>query len=216
MLQSPTGKDVLNEGHQLEQQLSKYQPIKFANAQASPFGEGRENYSINYKLAKQYGVDVADIHQAFSTAMGTTQLNQQMITSNYNPNVYVQLSKNYFNSPEKLYDLYVKSHTGKLISLRSLGSFYFKFYPNMYVTYDNVNSNQMSVTFKNDNYIQGIRFLNQALPKILPKGYTYSFVGQAGTYVQDQTSQLFIFIAAFLFIYRPGPKTMYFGLQKAC
>lgn len=201
IIQSPKGQDLVTTGHSLIKSLDKYKQISTVQVAADLPGEGLQSFIVNSQLAKQYGVDESKIHDIVQTTMGTALLNQQLIMPNYNPNVYVQLPNAYFDSPEKLYGMHVRNHKGQFISLRSLGEFKFVWKPNKFITWDNINANTITVNFKHDNYIQGIKFLNSVLPQTLPQGITYTYVGQAGTYLQDQQSQMFLFMAAFIFIY---------------
>ena len=165
------------------------------------FGSGSVTVEVNRDKAGAYGVTMQAIGNTLSTMMGDGYLNRINLDGRAYE-VIPQTPRKHRLTPDSLGYYYVKSSSGKMIPLKSLITIKVSGEPRALSHFNQMNSATISMVPAPGTTIgQAVSFLKERAAPLLPLGYNYSFLGEAGQYAKEGNSLSVTFILALLVIF---------------
>ena len=141
--------------------------------------------NINKDKAGAYGVTMQSIGNTLSTMLAGGDINRVDILGRSYKVIPEVERKNRFN-PNDLNNYYVKTNTGDLIPLGSLVTITVNATPPMLPSFNQQNSATISgVLAPGTSMGEAVSWLNTEAAKVLPKGYSYNYLGESRQYVTE-------------------------------
>ncbi|PQJ68270.1 multidrug efflux RND transporter permease subunit [Photobacterium angustum] len=141
--------------------------------------------NINKDKAGAYGVTMQSIGNTLSTMLAGGDINRVDILGRSYKVIPQVERKNRFN-PSDLNNYYVKTNTGDLIPLGSLVTITVKSTPPTLPSFNQQNAATISGVLAPGTSIgEAVSWLNTEAAKVLPKGYSYNYLGESRQYVTE-------------------------------
>jgi multidrug efflux pump len=173
------------------------------------FTSANVSVNINRIKAGAYGVTMQAIGSAVSMLMGDGYINRISI-DNRSYEVIPQVIRKDRLTPESIGEFFVKARDGRPVPLKNLIDFKVSGQPRSLNQFNQVNAatfNQVNAATISGVMAMGtgmgeaVGFLQQEAARTLPKGFTYSFLGESRQYVEEGTALYMTFLLALLIIY---------------
>lgn len=149
------------------------------------YDSGTMKIHINRDLAGAYGITMQDIGATLSTMMTDGYVNRVNIDGR-SYEVIPQVERKYRANPNDLSKFYLKAADGKAIPLSSLVSIEVISEPRSLPHFNQMNSVTISAVPTPGIAMGEVVSFMENLAKVdLPKGYNYSFLGEARQFVQE-------------------------------
>ena len=202
-LQTSLGiQDLYNQTNQVKKGIKKIQGVTNVEGDDNYNAQIMSEFVINKDLVKKFGVTESDIYNVINASAGNYEFDRKIKTNDFVMPLYLSFESKYFNKPNDLYSLRVPGKDGKLIPLRSLGSFQIIGGPTSINMTNGIITNPIKVTFADGiTYVEGMKLLEKNMPNTLPKGMGYAWTGQAETLFENSSSFGVIILASFVVIY---------------
>ena len=160
-------------------------------------------YTINVdrECAADVGVRVSDITNTLATMLGGLKVSEYIYQGKAY-DIILQAPYGFASSPDNLQNFYVKSNSGKMISLNTLTTVKADTQPLVLPRFNKMHSEHIRANL-NPGYTTGeaVREVQKILKQDLPAGANYQWFGQTRNYLQSQGGMLQAFGLALLFIY---------------
>lgn len=165
------------------------------------FNKPQLKISINRSKAGQLGINMRDIAMALAQATGGNYVNRfNMSSRSYE--VIPQVERIYRLNPEQLKQVYVKTASGKLVSLATIVDYQFINEPNSLTHFQQLNSVTLSGILTPGNTISdGLRYLRAEAEKILPNDVSYNYAGRSRQFMQEGNALLYTFCFSVIIIF---------------
>lgn len=116
--------------------------------------------------------------------------------------VIVQIEDAQRLTPGDLGDVYVRSETGELIKLFNVVTHEESITPEEYPHFDRLRSITIKGSLGAGKTIgDGVAFLNEVAPQVLPEGYVHAWDGETREYVESSSDTLQLFALGLLFVF---------------
>lgn len=184
----------------LIKKLSKYPGLTNVETNMN-FDSQQYNAEVNRNLAASLNINVADIDNALSVLLGgnyTTYFDFH----GYRYHVYLQANENDLKSPNDIAKYYVSNPQGKMISLDNLVTLVPTTEQAILPHYNHLRAAEVTAQLaKGYSLGKVVKYLNNNLPKMLPKNMGYDYKGAASRLEKSQHSMVLIFGLGIIFIY---------------
>ena len=150
--------------------------------------------------AEQMNVNVADVLDTLQILSGSAYVNDfDFLNRSYR--VYVQAKREYRTNPRSLFEYYVRSRTGDMVSLGDLLDFDVNFTAPIISHYDLFRSIEINGNPK-PGYSSGQAIAAmEKLSKTLPQGMTFKWSGISLEEIQAGSSALMMFALGLVFVF---------------
>jgi hydrophobic/amphiphilic exporter-1 (mainly G- bacteria), HAE1 family len=156
---------------------------------------------INRKKARKLGVSIPDTLETLQAYLGASYVN------NFNRfgkvyQVLVQAEPKFRKRVNSIKNLYVKNIKGEMVPLGTLVTLKFTSSPDILNHYNMFTSVQINGNSA-EGYSSGdaIKAMERVAKEVIPDGFSYAWTGDAYQQILAGNKAVFIFIAAFIFIY---------------
>ncbi len=167
--------------------------LKFENPQAT--------LKINRSKAADLGLSMDMIGEALSAALsGGNTNNFNLLGRSYE--VIPQLDRKFRLNPDQLQQIYIKTATGIMVPLSTVASLEVKTAPNQLSHFQQLKSATLQGAMMPGRTVgEGVHFLQTEADKILPKGYSYDYLGEARQFVYENSALVAVFFFSVLVIF---------------
>ncbi|MCX2981076.1 multidrug efflux protein [Halieaceae bacterium IMCC14734] len=165
------------------------------------FSRPEISVKIDRDRAARLGVSMREIGQTLQIMLGEAEVNRFSLEGR-SYKVIPQAGNGFRLTKEWLERYYVRSSSGRLITLDTLISIEQTVQPNTLAQYQQLNSATISGMVMPPNTLgTGLEFLEQKLAEIAPSGFKPGYTGESRRYIQETGSFLILFTASLLLIY---------------
>ena len=162
---------------------------------------GNMSLKVKRDVAGRYGISMQDIGETLSALMGNGYVNRINI-SGRSYEVIPQVERENRTGPESLDGYYVTAADGRSVPLSSLVEISVTPQPRALPHFNQMNSLTISaVTPPGSPIGDAVTFLQGIGDTDLPKGYSYSFLGQSRQYVEESGALYITFALAIAIIF---------------
>ncbi len=237
---NPLGGRSLSEGFQLVLQGTDFEKLQelgegilekmrasgvFEGARAEPKTDKPQlDVEIDRARAADLGVSVSGVAETLETLFGGRQVTQYK-QGNRQYDVIMQIEDESRLTPADLGKVYVRSDAGNLVQLSNVVSQTETITPEEYPHFDRLRSITIKARLAAGSTIgDGVDFIDELVPAMLPPGYSYTWNGEAREFVEsaDDTFSLFALGLLFTFLILAAqfeswvhPVTIYTGVALA-
>ena len=217
IIPNPLGGRSLSESFQLVLQGSDFDKLQtygegiltkmrasgvFEGARAEPKTDKPQlDVTIDRARAADLGVPVSRIASTLESLFGGRQVTQfKRLSRQYD--VIVQIEDAARVSPVDLGKVYVRSDHGELIQLSNVVSHKETITPEEYPHFNRLRSITIKARIASGKTIgDGVDFVDDTVPAMLPEGYKYAWDGETREYVESASSTFQLFILGLLFTF---------------
>lgn len=165
------------------------------------YDAGNMNIQVKKDIAGSYGITMQDIGKTLSTMMGDGYVNRINLEGR-SYEVIPQVARKNRTGPEALQGYYLTASDGRSVPLSSLVDITVTPESRSLPHFDQMNSMTISGVAPPGTPIGGaITFLKNIGDNELPKGYTYSFLGEARQFVEEGNALYLTFALAIAIIF---------------
>lgn len=165
------------------------------------FNKPQVTIHIDRAKATELGLNMQQVGQSLSTSLSGGYVNYFNLQGR-SYQVIPQLDRKFRLDSKQLERIYLKTHSGAMVSLATVASFREKVLPNSLSHFQQLNSVTINgVMMPNKAMGEGLNFLEQTANKVLPKGYSYDFAGQSRQFIQEGDALLWAFLLAVIVIF---------------
>lgn len=156
---------------------------------------------INRSKAADLGLDMASISDALSDALsGGSTNNFNLMGRSYS--VIPQLERRFRLNPEQLDQIFVKTSNGLMVALSTVAELEKKTEPNELSHFQQLKSATIQGAMMPGRTVgEGVEYLKAEAAKILPKGYSYDYTGEARQFVYENSALIAVFFFSILIIF---------------
>ncbi|MCX7125570.1 MAG: efflux RND transporter permease subunit, partial [Gammaproteobacteria bacterium] len=156
---------------------------------------------INREKAAEMGINMADIADTLSTALGGNYINRFAMQGRAYQ-VIPQLDQKYRLNPDALNKLYVKTQSGKLIPLSTIVSLKTTIEPNKLTRFQQLNSSTIqAMMFPGKTIGQGLQFFRDKAKQLFPPGVSYDYADDSRRFMQEGDALILTFFFSLVFIF---------------
>lgn len=167
--------------------------LKFENPQAT--------LKINRSKAADLGLNMDAIGNALSSALSGGNTNYfNLLGRSYQ--VIPQVDRRYRLNPEQLEQIYIKTSNGTMVPLSTVAELEQKTEPNQLTHFQQLKSATLFGMMMPGRTIgEGVEYMQTEADKILPKGYSYDYMGEARQFVYENSALVSVFFFSVLIIF---------------
>jgi multidrug efflux pump len=156
---------------------------------------------IDRDRAGDLGVDMREIGRSLSTMLGDGYVNRFSLAER-SYEVIPQVSRGYRLDPSMLDDYYLRSASGELVPLANLVHFQDEVEPSKRTQFQQLNSLTVEgILARGVTLGDAIDFLETQAREILPRGYSWDFMGESRQYARQGSALVITFFMSLLVIY---------------
>lgn len=165
------------------------------------FNSQQYDVNVNRDLAANAQVSVRSIDNSMANLLGGTTVSTFSLGGR-DYDVYMQASDNYLHNIDVINQLNVKSATGQLVPLSNLVTIKPVVTQPTLTHFDRLRAASLIVQLAPGYKLgQGVAYLQQHLPTLLPNNMKYAFVDQARRLLTSNSDMALVFVLAIVFIY---------------
>lgn len=167
--------------------------LKFDNPQAT--------LQINRSKAADLGLNMQMIGDALSSALSGGYINYfNLMGRSYE--VIPQLDRKFRLNPEQLEQIYVKTSSGTMVPLSTVAKISIKTEPNQLSHFQQMKSATLTaVVMPGHTTGEAVHYLQTEADKILPKGFSYDYAGEARQFVNESSALVAVFFFSIIVIF---------------
>ncbi|MCX7120569.1 MAG: efflux RND transporter permease subunit [Gammaproteobacteria bacterium] len=156
---------------------------------------------INREKAAEMGINMAEIADTLSTALGGNYVNRFAMQGRAYQ-VIPQVAQQYRLNPDALNNLFIKTQTGKLIPLSTVVSLKTITEPNKLTRFQQLNSSTIQgMMFPGKTVDQGLQFFRNKAAQLFPPGVSYDYSGESRQFMQEGNMLMLAFLFSLIFIF---------------
>jgi multidrug efflux pump len=157
--------------------------------------------NVNRDRAGDLGIAMADIGRSLANMLGGGYINRfSMAGRSYK--VIPQVERQFRLDAHMLQNYYVKAGNGELVPLATVVSLQRSIEPSQRTQFQQLNSLTVEGVMASGVALgDALQFLESQARQILPKGYSYDFMGDSRQYAQQGTALIVTFFMSLLVIY---------------
>jgi multidrug efflux pump len=165
------------------------------------FNQPELHVSIDRDRAKALGVPIRRAMETLELTL--TPLRYGLFLKNSKQyDIIGQIPREDRDRPSDFQNLYVRNHSGELISMADLVTFEQKAGPPLRFRYDRYNSATVSATLAEGKTIgQGVTVMNEIADDVLDDSFSTALKGQTKDYAESSSQIYFAFVLALLLVY---------------
>lgn len=187
-------------GEQVQTEMRKSPLFLLPRVDPSPT-KPQLNVKIDRAKAADLRVPVASIATTMESMLGGRRVTQFQ-RGNQQYDVYVQVEDFNRRTPQDLARLYVKSTDGHLVQLSNLVTTAESTVPENFPHTNRLRSVTVSAQLSTGTTIgDGVAFMQEKVPGILPTGYTYAWDGETREFVESGSDTYMLFALALVFTF---------------
>jgi len=163
--------------------------------------QAQVNINIDRNKAGDMGISIGDIGDAISVALSEGNIGRFSILGR-SYDVIPQLSAEYRQQPQTLNLLYLRTHTGDLVSLSNLVTMKEVLQPQSLNHFQQIRSATLTASVRPGYTIgQALEYLQKACDKVVPQNMQINYGGELRQYVQTGGTMEATFLFALVFIF---------------
>lgn len=156
---------------------------------------------INRSKAAEMGLDMQALGSSLTSALSGNYINYFNLEGR-SYQVIPQLNRSFRMTPEELGQIYIKTLNGAMVPLSTVITPIEKTAPNAATHFQQLNSATLqAVMMPGKTLGEGLKFLQEAADKALPKGFSYDYGGSSRQYIQEGNALIIAFVFAILIIF---------------
>jgi multidrug efflux pump len=200
VLQAPNLEEMLKVLPKFLEEAQKRPELRFLDSDLKVNREEAQ-VRINREKAAELGVSALDVARTLQLTFGDQRFGYY-IQNGKQYQVIGQLDREFRNEPRDLENVFVRSNTGKLLSLDNLVTWDEAVVPSAIYRFDRYISATVSGGLAEGYTLgDGIRILDEVAKKTLPPTFNTTLAGQARDFADSSSSLAFAFGLALLIVY---------------